>query len=499
MKILSVVSIREADNYTIANEPIKSADLMERAANRCMHWFNDNYNILTELTFVCGLGNNGGDGLAIARMWHEIGSKSKVIIINHSNKLSADFEINFNRLKEYDIPVFTVNSLNDFPELNENEIIVDAVLGSGLNNPLSGLLSDIISHLNKLKNEKVSIDIPSGLFADKSNNADDVIFEANTTLSFEVPKLAFFFPQNYKYVGNWKVLPIQLSSEFIAKVKTKNFYISDEIIKKLYKTRNKFAHKGNYGHSLIVAGSYGKSGAAVLAAKACLKAGAGLLTVHCPSLSINIIQTAIPEAMVECDIDDKHISFVHNVDKCDVIGMGPGIGIDIKTCQALHEVLLNNKKPMVLDADAINILSENKSWIQHIPQHSILTPHLKEFERLTHKVENNFDRNKLQRDFSVKHKLYIILKGANTCISTPEGDCYFNITGNPGMATAGSGDVLTGFLTGLLSQGYTSFETSLLGVYLHGLAGDLYKENYAEESLIASDLIKYFGKALKTI
>ena len=499
MKILSVESIREADKYTILNEPIASVDLMERAANQCMHWLNDHYDIFTELTFFCGLGNNGGDGLAIARMWYEIGSKSKVFIVNHSKNHSVDFDINLKRLKETVVPITFVDSVSAISGISENEIIIDSILGSGLNSPTNGLIAEVIDFINSLKNKKIAIDLPSGLFADKSNKPEDAIINADITLSFELPKLAFFFPQNYKVAGNWIILPIQLSADFIKSAKTDNYYITKEFVMRIYKPRNKFAHKGNYGHSLIAAGSQGKMGAAVLAAKACLRAGVGLLTIHCPKVGLNILQTSIPEAMVEHDIDDRCISCIHHLEKYDVIGIGPGIGQDIKTHQALQELLVNFKNPMVIDADALNILSEHKTWMQYVPENSILTPHFKEFERLTHKVENDFDRNRLQREFSIRHKVYIVLKGANTAITTPQGDCFFNTTGNPGMATGGSGDVLTGFLVSLLSQGYSSFDASILGVFLHGLAGDIFAGKNSEESLIASDLAENIGWAIKEI
>ncbi len=499
MKILPIELIREADAYTIKNEPIASIDLMERAANACLHWFNDNYDVFTKLTVFCGLGNNGGDGLAIARMWQNIGSGVQLIIINHSNNKSKDFEINYQRLLELKIPVSTIHSAEEIPEIDKDSIIVDAILGSGLNKPAKGLIADVIKYINHLENEVVSIDVPSGLFCDKANSNEDIIVKANITLSFQLPKLAFIFPQNYQYVGEWKVLPINLSPEFIEKAATRDYLIDDTIIGKIYQPRKKIAHKGNYGHALLICGSLGKMGAAILATRACLCSGAGLLTLHCPKQGQAILQATVPEAMTEADINDKIFTSTHTTDKYDFIGIGPGIGTDIQTREGFKELLQQTKNPMVIDADAINILGENKDWLELIPKNSILTPHFKEFERITKKASNDFERNQLQRELSVKYHIYIILKGAHTAISTPEGDCYFNNTGNPGMATAGSGDVLTGILTGLLAQKYNSLETSILGVYLHGTAGDLYADEFSQESLIASNLIENLDGALKKI
>lgn len=499
MKILPVELIREADKYTIVNEPIDSVDLMERAANSCVEWITEKYSNSAELCIFCGCGNNGGDGLAIARLWLQKGNIASVFVLNHSKRRSFDFEVNYIRLKEKKIPIYEINTIDDFPNIDSSKIIIDSVLGSGLNNPIDGLIKDIILKINSLKNQKLAIDISTGLFADRFNNQEDVIYKSDFTLSFEFPKFAFLFPQNYQFVGKWVLLPINLSKTFINSLKVDNYLINNDLIKLIYKSRLKFAHKGNYGHAFIIAGSYGKSGAAVLAAKACLRTGVGLLTVHCPASAYNILQQSVPEAMFDSDIDNYNFTVTKEFEKYDVIGIGPGIGIDKKTQSAFFELVTTYKKPMLIDADAINILSLNKSYIRYIPENSILTPHIKEFERLTHKVENDFERNAIQRDFSKKNKVYIVLKGANTAITTPQGDCFFNNNGNPGMATAGSGDVLSGIIISLLSQCYNSFEACVLGVFLHGLAGDIYKNKYSEESLIASDLIDNLGSAFSVI
>ncbi len=499
MKILPVDIIRQADAFTIENEPIASVDLMERAANACMHWFNNHYNVFTKLTVFCGLGNNGGDGLALARMWKEIGSRAEIIVIHHSEKTSKDFEINFEKIKDSNIPFYEIYSLEEIPEINKENIIVDAILGSGLNKATEGIIAGVIQHINSLENKVIAIDIPSGLFCDKSNSIDDIIIKANTTLSFQLPKLAFMFPQNYQFVGKWEILPIQLSAAFIETAKTHNYLLDDAIIKKIFQPRKKIANKGNYGHALLICGSIGKMGAAILSAKSCLRSGVGLLTLHCPKNGQAILQTAVPEAMTETDINDKIFTSIQAIENFDVIGIGPGIATDILTQNGVKELLLQFHKPMLIDADAINILGENKEWLEYIPKNSILTPHFKEFERITKKAANDFERNLLQRALSVKHQIFIVLKGAHTAITTPDGSCYFNNNGNPGMATAGSGDVLSGIITGLLAQNYNSLDASLMGVYIHGMAGDLYAAEFSEESLIAGDLIENLGNAFKKI
>lgn len=499
MKILPISKIREADQYTIKNEPIASIDLMERAAIQCSMWLSNNFEKSTVLNIFCGKGNNGGDGLAIARIMTDSGFAVKVYIVEHTNNKSQDFEININRLNSTQISVLYINDSTNIQIPDSNSVIIDALLGSGLNKPTEGIIKDTIQFLNKLPNYKVSIDIPSGLFSDTRNSPEDTIFQANTTLTFQLPKLSFLFAQNHKYVGNFVILPIGLSDKFIDDIQCNNHYVDKVLINEFYKVRGKYSHKGNYGHTLLVTGSYGKMGAAVLCAKACLKSGAGLVSVHCPSLGVNIIQNSIPEAMVEADINEKYIICVNDIEKYNVIAVGPGIGTETITKHAFENIVKNSKKPLIIDADGINILSENKALLTFLPKNSILTPHVREFERLTHKFENEFDRFEFQKSFSVQYQIIVVLKGAHTCITTPDGNSYFNSTGNPGMATAGSGDVLTGIIAGLLSQGYSPKEAVIMAVYIHGYSGDYYAKKYSMESLIAGNIIEYLHLAFQNI
>ncbi len=499
MKILPIDKIREADKYTIENEPIASIDLMERAAMQCADWIMNKFNRSYEFHFFCGKGNNGGDGLAIARIMKNNGFNVKIYVINHTDNKSTDFEINLNRLATQEIPVNNIENPEQIKFPSNNAIIIDSILGSGLNKPTDGIIKDIILFLNSLENYKISIDIPSGLFADITNSAEDVIFEANTTLTFQLPKLSFLFSQNYKYVGDFQVLPIGLSEEFIESTHCNNYFVDLQMIKNIYKVRDKFSHKGNYGHTLVISGSYGKMGAAVLSAKACLKSGAGLVSVHCPASGVEIIQNSVPEAMVEADINEKYISCVHNFEKYNSIAIGPGIGTELVTQKTFKELIENYNKPLVIDADGINILSENKQWLELLPENTIITPHIKEFERLTEKFDNCFDRFECQKQFSEKYKIIVVLKGAYTCITTPKGINYFNSTGNPGMATAGSGDVLTGIIAGLISQGYSPENAAILGVFCHGYSGDFYANNFSMETLTAGDIINNLYSAFKII
>ncbi len=503
MKIIDVNQIRELDKYTIEQEPITSVELMERAVLACVNWIIGRYNAKTEFKIICGLGNNGGDGLAIARLLAEKKYPVHVFIINYSEKRSSDFLFNYERLKlsskeNLSIDEITsAESLKNIFHFTEQSILIDAIIGTGLKKPTEGLVANIISFINQQPLTVISIDIPSGLYGDKLNDVKDHIVKAEFTLAFQFPKLSFMFTENAECIGEFSILDINLNAEYIYKVPTKKYFSTKSDILVFLKTRNKIAHKGNFGHALIVAGSRGKIGAAVLAAKACMHSGVGLLTVHSPKCGYEILQTSLPEAMVNSDSNNDFISDNIRLEKYNAIGIGPGLGNEKQTQNVVKLLIQNSIVPIVFDADAINIISENKTWLAFVPANSIFTPHLKEFERLAGKTENSFERLKMQGEFSIKNNVYVVLKGAHTSISCPNGDVYFNSTGNPGMATGGSGDVLTGIITSLMAQGYSSQQSCILGVYLHGLAGDFAAQKKSEESMIASDIIEYLSEGFK--
>ena len=494
MKILTAQQIKQADEFTIKNEPISSINLMERAATKCVEWLKNKYNSEKSFAIFCGVGNNGGDGLVIARLLAEKKYDVKVFVVEFSKNYSPDFIINLEKLKKTSIELVTLSEKDVHFKIAPDSIIIDAIFGSGLNKPIDGFVAKIIHQINS--HEIISIDIPSGLFCeDNQNNNLKNIIKANYTLTFEQPKLAMMFPQNDIFCGECIVLPIGLHPDFIKTVDTPYFYTTKQDVKGLVLPRQKFSHKGIYGHALLMVGSYGKMGAAILSSKACLRSGVGLLTVYVPKEGIQIIQTAVPEAMCLTSNEQKFIADVPALDVFDAIGVGSGVGMEKQTQNALKLLIQNVDFPIVLDADALNILSENKTWLAFLPNNSILTPHPKEFERLVGKWSNDEERLKLQIDFSAKNDVIVVLKGAYTSISTPLGKVYFNSSGNPGMATAGAGDVLTGIITSLLAQGYLPENAAILGVYLHGVAGDVAVENIGEEALIASDIINAIADA----
>ena len=498
MKILNADQVREADAYTISHEPIKSIDLMERAAVKCFNWIINRFPANGSFMIFCGNGNNGGDGLAIARLLYLNGKNVVVYVSGDVQNYSTDFNINHKRLIELkSLKIKTIASAGDFPDIKTGTVIIDAIFGTGLNRIVEGNFAQWIDQINAAPAKVISIDIPSGLFPDKAFSNKTI--KATNTLTFQFPKLSFFFPENSRNTGTVHILDIGLHNDFIDAASVKNFLLEAIDIRKMYKVRNPNTHKGNYGHALVIAGSYGKIGAAVLTSKACIRTGAGLVTAFLPKCGYQVMQTSTPEIMVMTDEAEKNISILPDITRYNVIGVGPGIGTSEETARVIKLLIQNFRAPMVFDADAINILSENKTWLSFVPHGSILTPHPGEFERLVGKWSDGFERQALQLAFSKKYNCYVVLKDHYTCISCPDGTSYFNATGNAGMATAGSGDVLTGMLTGLIAQGYAPRDAALTGVYLHGLSGDLAAEKRSMESIIASDIIENIGYAFLQI
>lgn len=494
MKILSAELIRKADQYTIKNEPIESIDLMERASRGFVDWFEGNFNKEKKLFIFCGTGNNGGDGLAIARMLCIRKWDISTITVKKSSKKSHDFTINYLKLAE----VRTVENIEKKEDLDFNiqqeDIVIDAIFGSGLTREVKGIQAETIKYINDSGATIVSVDVPSGLFIDNISSKKSII-KADHVLSFQLPKLAFLLPENSEYVKNWSITDIGLDTNFINEQDSSIEFIDQQLVKSIFKPRLKFAHKTDFGRILLIAGSWGKMGACVLGAKAGIKSGAGLVTTHIPGCGYQIMQTSVPEAMVSTDFSKRYLTGIPEVDPYDAIGIGPGIDKHIDTYEVIAQLLSNYKKPIVLDADALNIIADEQSFMKIIPEGSILTPHPGEFKRMVGFWNDDFERLEQQIAISKEYKVYVVLKGAHTSISTPEGKVYFNSTGNPGMATGGSGDVLTGIITALLGQKYTPEEASILGVYLHGLAADIAVDFIGEESLSASDIIDYLSQA----
>lgn len=498
----NVAYVRRADAYTIEHEPVSSERLMERAATAIFHKIFPKLQPDQPVIVFVGMGNNGGDGLVVARLLAQQAVKVEVFILKLSEKGSPDFELNLERLSGFsEVKLFEIAAEGDLPvSLPENAVILDALFGSGLNKEVTGLAARLIRLINTLGNVVVSVDVPSGLFVDQSTDFQrtDVI-RADYTFTFEWPKMAFFFPENEAFVGDWSVIPIGLHRTMHQPEGQYVFLTEHNDISRKLHSRSRFAHKGNFGHALLLAGASDKTGAAILAASACLRSGAGLLHVHLPYKAASPLQCVLPEAMVSLDSDDNHLSILPQLTGYDAIAIGPGIGKEESTARVLKLLIQEAKVPLVLDADALNLLSENPTWLSFLPNSSILTPHHREFERLSGSSSNGFERIQKQRELSQRFHLIIVLKGGFTSVSLPDGTVFFNPTGNPGMATAGSGDVLTGVILSLMAQYYEPADAALIGVYLHGLAGDLALKQQSPESLLASDIVKNLGKAFTAL
>lgn len=489
------------DQYTIDHEPVSSIELVERAAIAFTHEFCRHFSKQTRIFVFAGEGNNGADALAIARLLIEESYRVETFLFNPNEHLSTDNQFNKQRLEA--VPNVTFNEIiKDFytPKIEDKDIIIDGLFGSGLNRPLERGYAALVDFINKCKAKIVSIDIPSGLFGeDNRTNTMKSVIKADFTYTFNFPKLAFLLPENAPYVGQWTRLDINMHPDIVKKTETKYSLITENDISLAIRPRDRFAHKGTFGHALLVAGSRGKFGAALLAARSCLRSGAGLLTVHVPERAEQIFQSAFPEAMLSFDPHSDFFSSIPNISPYNAVGIGPGIGQHPETASALDRLMSEYNKPMVIDADAINLIASNKDLFAKIPKRSILTPHPKEFDRIAGVSENSYDRLLKAQEMANTYKICIVLKGAYTATCSPEGNVYFNSCGNPGMATAGSGDVLTGIILGLLAQGYEPETAAVAGVYLHALAGDKAAKTRTQESMIASDITEMLGIAFKEI
>jgi NAD(P)H-hydrate epimerase len=500
-KLFETSKMKEIDRYTIDNEPIDSIDLIERVASVFVNEFCRRYASRQNRIYVfAGQGNNGADALAIARMLIEKGYNIFTYLINPSNKLSPECEENRRRIKDGDNKQFVeVVSSFALPVFKRQDIIIDGLFGAGLNRPLEGGYAKIVDYINHSESTIVSIDMPSGLFGeDNKDNNLQYIIQADLTLTFEFPRLSFLLPENAGFVGEWKALSIGLHPDALQKTKTPYGLITDEDIAALIHKRERFSHKGDFGHALLIAGSRGKMGAAVLSAKSCMRSGAGLLTVHTPERGQLIMQISLPETMTDADAHPDFVTELPSLAGYNVVGIGPGLGVNDKTMAVVDKLFdAADGRPMVLDADALNIIAANSELLHRLPQGVIITPHPKEFDRLAGSSGNAYERIQKARSMAAEQKICVVLKGAYTAVCTPSGKVFFNTSGNPGMATAGSGDVLTGIILGLLAQGYSPEESSVIAVYIHGVAGNLAAANLSEESMIAGDITSMLGKAFK--
>jgi len=501
MKLFTTKQIAEIDRYTIENEPIADIDLMERAAKRISFAIRSRLSHYQEIVFFAGPGNNGGDAMAIARILSGDGYTCTVYLPDNGKPLTGSPSINWQRLKDQGkADLKNISREIDFPDLNSGMLVVDGLFGSGLSRPLEGLPASLVRHINNSHCDVFAIDLPSGLMGeDNSSNNPDNIIRARTTFTLQFPKISLLFPENEQYSGEVVVVDIKLHPDAISGMETPFSMTDKTMVADSLPLRARFSHKGSYGHALLIAGSYGKMGAALLASRACLRSGTGLVTTHLPACGYGIQQCGTPEVMCSIDDNDQYFTGLPPLEKYSAIGAGPGLGTHPDTQKAFLQLLESAGVPMVLDADVLNILSVNPGWLSKLPGDTILTPHPGEFRRLFGETENSWKRLELQRKISLEFKIIIVLKGASTSVSLADGTVFFNPSGNPGMATAGSGDVLTGIILGLLAQGVTPGYAAISGVFIHGCAGDHASRRFSEPAMIASDIIRCLGQVFKQL
>lgn len=502
MKLFTSSQMRELDQYTIEHEPIASIDLMERAADALTEAITLRWDEDTPIVVFAGPGNNGGDALAVTRMLKQRGYDVVAYLFNVNGRLSPDCQANLDRLKKkYASAVKEVTKEFDPPRLTGGTLVIDGLFGSGINKPVTGGFAAVVKYINQSEATVVSIDMPSGLMPEANAfNVKANIVVADFTLTLGTKKLCMMMPDNQHYLGDIQVLNIGLSEEYMLKTPTQCSIITEDDIVPLLKARDEFAHKGNMGHALLVAGSRGMAGAAVLAAKACLRSGVGKVTVHTPLCNSDIMQISVPEAIVQADHDAEVFSHATDANKYGAMGIGPGLGVAETTAIALMTQIRSARVPLVIDADAINILSSHRAWLQQLPSGAIFTPHPGEMDRLLDAAPaDDYDRLMKACDMAQRLRVYILLKGHNSALCLPDGNIIFNSTGNAGMATAGSGDVLTGIITSLLARGYNQQDAATIGMYLHGLAGDLAMQELGMESLMAGDIIEHLPNAFRIL
>ncbi|MBL7963249.1 MAG: NAD(P)H-hydrate dehydratase [Flavobacteriales bacterium] len=507
--ILTAAQVREADAYTIAHEPIKSLDLMERAGTAAFDWIYQHapgilfpkHSQEAEWRFlVCaGKGNNGGDGLVVARSLLRSGYDVDVWIVEDQKVGTPDFEENLKRLKKAKGKVISISSPSDIPAIPAGVLVIDALFGTGLSRPLTGLFADLVQAINASGCTVVAIDVPSGLLSEACLDGKDVVVHATHTLTFQVPKLAFFFRENARAVGHWHVLPIGLDEEFIRGMGSPYALVEQDDLQRWLPPRDRFAHKGDHGHALLMAGSADKLGAALLATGGALRSGAGLVTTHLPASGLPALNARLPEAMASVDPGEGVLSELPKLDRYSAIGVGPGIGTAEQTAQVIKLLLQEAQCPLVIDADGLNVLAENPTWLAFLPANTALTPHPKELDRLVGGASDSATRLEKARELARKSGSYVVLKGAYSATCAPTGQVWFNPTGNPGMARGGSGDVLTGLLTGLLAQGLPPGTACTLAVYLHGLAGDQAAAELGMDGMTVTDLIDRLPSAWRAL
>lgn len=510
MKLFSAEQIKSIDQCTIAQQNISSWELMERAASEL--YYQLIFDIYSEeiIHIYCGKGNNGGDGLALSRMLLNSNSniQVKTFIVQHTQNASQDFLINYEKLKQSEqnknISVIQeITGKEDIEKIQvfENTVCIDAILGSGVNKPTSGIIKTTIDFINSKYSKILSIDVPSGLFLDNANSIDDSIIRAHKTYTFQFPKKSFFFLENADFLGDWEIVDIGLSEKCINEQQTNFYTIDEELVKSLYIPRKKISAKWDYGHCLIIAGSANMQGAAIMNVGAALRSGCGLVSMHSVSNVLNTVIHHYPECILSKDEQQEYISDIPDISRYSAICFGSGIGVNNITQKAFEKLLskISNQK-LIIDADGLNLIKNHFNILESLnDKQIIITPHIKEFDRIFGVQKNHYDRIQKGIEIAKTRKIVIVLKSAYTSVILPSGDVYFNTYANSGLAKGGSGDILAGLIAGLCARGYSIENASIMGVYIHSLAGKLSVQNIHPECVLPTNILNYFSEAFKHI
>lgn len=502
--VFSAASVRSVDAAAIAHG-VPEAEWMDRAAQACLVRILaqekklqldpvPNYHV------VAGKGNNGGDGLLIARGLWKAGRTVRVSIVEHSDRSSSGHELATARLAEVPVRIDHIKDSDGSIQIIDNEIIIDCILGTGTTRPATGLLARVVEDINRSQAYVVAIDLPSGTADPGTPSETGPVIRADLTLAIETPQMALLLPETGRDAGSWELLRIGLDPWYPAGEPRLANWVEPLDIRKLLRPRARFTHKGSHGHALLMVGGPGCHGAALLAARGCSRSGVGLFTVHGPAGTIAPLTAAVPDAMSSLDPSGEMISEVPDLERYTSVLFGPGVGRSEHSAKALRQLLARWSGPLVIDADGLNLLAVAAELINALNANVILTPHPREMDRLLGTPSTSgFDRLQRTGEFAHRHGCHIVLKGAYTAVCSPDGAIYFLPTGNAGMAKGGTGDVLAGIIAGLSAQQYEQLDSSLISTYLHGRSGDLAAARLGMDAMRASDLVDHLSVAWKEL
>lgn len=499
LPVLTAEQARSVDQLTIQREPVRSIDLMERAATAFTRAFLEVLGSSPRPVLVlCGPGSNGGDGLAIARLLAVRKWYVRVVCPYDPVGSVVDNELNLRRLKELPVEVL-MGADRSLPPFRAGEVVIDALFGTGLNRPLTGHYLLVVNELNARRGRVFAVDLPSGALADGGPDDRSSMVQAHWTCTFQVPKPLFVLPEYSSVCGEWCIEDIGLDAHAMASCESRHLLVEAGDVRRRMPNRPRNAHKGSFGHALIVAGGQGHLGAAVMATAAATRSGAGLVTAFVPLGGAQAIHCTVPEAMV---VEEGRSPFLRSrvpEGRWSAVGIGPGIGRHDATALLLDDLLGTFKGPIVLDADALNILAATPGLLDKVPAGAVLTPHPGEADRLFGDSMDTRERIGKASSFAQERRVVVVLKGANTAICLADGRVLYNATGNAGMAKGGSGDALTGLITALLAQGLPAQDAAMVGVWVHGLAGDLAAAELGQDGMSVMDLIRAVPQAFRRV